>query len=207
MATSDASAISDAFVAEALAFEDPDRLDAWLTAHPAPQPGLWVRIAKKGTGVRSVSARDVNDLALCHGWITGQRRKLDETYFLQRITPRRPGSDWSMVNVRRVGELTAAGRMRPGGVAEVAAAEADGRWATAYESQKLAGVPEDLAAALEQNPGAGQAFRRLGKTDRYLVVLGLLKARTPRTRAARLRAAVAELASGPRENRSLGSTD
>lgn len=204
MATSDAAA---ALAAEALAFEAPDLLDAWLTAHPAPHPGLWVRIAKKGTGVRSVGARDVNDLALCHGWITAQRRRLDERYFLQWITPRRPGSDWSMVNVRRVGELTAAGRMRPGGVAEVAAAEADGRWAGAYESQKLAEVPQDLASALERNPGAGQAFRRLGKTDRYLVVLGLLKARTPRTRAARLQAAVAELVAGRRENRSLGSTD
>lgn len=181
---------------EALAFESPEHLDAWLTAHPAPHPGLWVKVAKKGTGIRSVSARDVNDLALCHGWITGLRRRLDEAYFLQRITPRRPGGDWSMVNVRRVGELTAAGRMRAGGLAEVAAAEADGRWAAAYESQRHATVPEDLAAALEGNPDAGQAFERLGKTDRYLVVLGLLKARTPQTRAARLQSALTELTTG-----------
>lgn len=127
---------------EPRAFPDADHLDAWLTAHPAPHPGLWVKLAKKGSGVPSVSAGDVNDVALCHGWITGNRRRLDETYYLQRITPRRPRSDWSMVNVRRVEELTAAGRMRPGGLAEVDAAKADGRWAAAYESQKEAGVPE-----------------------------------------------------------------
>ncbi|WP_328506065.1 YdeI/OmpD-associated family protein [Streptomyces sp. NBC_00391] len=183
---------------EARAFPDVDHLDAWLTTHPAPPSGgLWVQVAKKGTGIRSVGAGEVNDVALCHGWITGHRRRLDESYFLQRITPRRPGGDWSMVNVRRVGELTAAGRMRPGGLAEVASAKADGRWAAAYASQKESGVPEDLTAALDGNPRARQAFERLGKTDRYLVVLGLLKARTPHTRAARLRTALAGLETGP----------
>lgn len=179
--------------AEAQAFPDVDHLDAWLAAHPAPHPGLWVKVAKKGTGIASVSAGDVNDVALCHGWITGNRRRLDEAYYLQRITPRRPRGDWSMVNVRRVEELTAAGRMRPGGLAEVNAAKADGRWAAAYESQKEATVPEDLAAALEHHPRARRTFDQLGRTDRYLVILGLLKSRTPHTRAARLRAALSRL--------------
>ncbi|MEW2404251.1 YdeI/OmpD-associated family protein [Streptomyces sp. NPDC046862] len=178
---------------EVRAFDDADQLDAWLAAHPAPHPGLWVKVAKKGAGLRSVSARDVNDVALCHGWITGNRSRLDASYFLQRITPRRPRSDWSLVNVRRVEELTAAGRMRPGGLAEVSAARADGRWSAAYESQRDATVPEDLARALERNPRARQAFERLGRTDRYLVMLGLLKARTPELRATRLAAAVAGL--------------
>ncbi|UUU25130.1 YdeI/OmpD-associated family protein [Streptomyces sp. DSM 40750] len=178
---------------ETRAFQDADHLDAWLSARPAPHPGLWVKVGKKGSGVRSVSAGDVNDVALCHGWITGNRRRLDETYFLQRITPRRPGSDWSMVNVRRVEELNATGRMRAGGLAEVAAAKADGRWAAAYESQREATVPEDLATALEHSPRARRSFERLGKTDRYLVILGLLKARTPQTRAARLKVALATL--------------
>lgn len=186
---------------EALAFPDAAHLDAWLTAHPAPRTGdLWVRIAKKGSGIRSVTAGEVNDVALCHGWITGIRRRLDETYFLQRITPRRPGGDWSTVNVRRVAELTAAGRMRTGGLAEVAAARADGRWAAAYASQKEATVPDDLAAALAENPAARDAFDRLGRTDRYLLVLTLLKARTPRTRETRLRSVLAALGTeGPNE--------
>ncbi|MDX3838380.1 YdeI/OmpD-associated family protein [Streptomyces europaeiscabiei] len=183
--------------AEAHAFPDAGRLDAWLTAHPAPSSGgLWVKVAKKGSGNRSVSAGDVNDVALCHGWITGHRRRLDEAYFLQRITPRRPGGDWSMVNVRRVGELTAAGRMRAGGLAEVAAARADGRWEAAYESQKNAVVPEDLAAALERNPRAKAAFDGLGRTDQYLAMLGVLRARTPQSLAAQVAAAVARLEEG-----------
>lgn len=168
-------------------------LDAWLTAHPAPHPGLWVKVAKKGSGIPSVSAADVNDVALCHGWITGQRRALDESYFLQRITPRRPGSLWSMVNVRRVAELTEAGRMRPAGLAEVNAAKADGRWEAAYESQKEATVPAELAVALDENPRARAAFEKLGRTDRYQVMLGLLRARTPRRRADQVAAIIREL--------------
>lgn len=173
-------------------------LDSWLTAHPAPHPGLWVKVARKGSGIPSVSAADVNDVALCHGWITGQRKGLDESYYLQRITPRRPGSLWSVVNVRRVEELTAAGRMRPGGLAEVAAARADGRWEAAYASQREAGVPEELAAALKRNPRAAAAFEALGRTDRYLAMLGVLRARTPRSRAAQVAAAVAKLEAGRR---------
>ncbi|MEU0387070.1 YdeI/OmpD-associated family protein [Streptomyces chartreusis] len=173
-------------------------LDSWLTAHPSPHPGLWVKVAKKGSGIPSVSAADVNDVALCHGWITGRRKGLDESYYLQRITPRRSGSLWSVVNVRRVDELTAAGRMRPGGLAEVAAARADGRWEAAYASQQEAGVPEELAAALERNPRAAAAFEALGRTDRYLAMLGVLRARTPRSRAAQVAAAVAKLEAGRR---------
>ncbi|MFJ7343790.1 YdeI family protein [Streptomyces sp. NPDC101110] len=178
-----------------LTFETPADLDSWLAAHPAPHSGLWVRIAKKGSGIRSVGAADVNDLALCHGWITGRRKGRDEVCYLQRITPRRPGSVWSVVNVRRVGELTAAGRMRPGGLAEVAAARADGRWEAAYTSQKEAGVPGDLAAALERNPRAAAAFGALGRTDRYLAMLGVLRARTARSRAVQVAEAVRKLES------------
>ncbi|MGN9761412.1 YdeI/OmpD-associated family protein [Streptomyces sp. SD31] len=178
------------------AFASATALDQWLTGHPAPHPGLWIKVAKKGSGIHSVTAAEVNDVALCHGWITGRRRGLDAAYFLQRITPRRPGSLWSMVNVRRVEELTAAGRMRPAGLAEVDAAKADGRWAAAYESQKHATVPEDLAVALERSPRAKAAFDGLGRTDQYLVMLGVLQARTPESRAAQVGAAVAKLEAG-----------
>ncbi|QFR00531.1 OmdA domain containing protein [Streptomyces phaeolivaceus] len=176
------------------AFPDAAHLDALLAAHPAPPSGgLWVKVAKKGGGVRSVTAGEVNDVALCHGWITGTRRRLDESYFPQRITPRRPGGEWSRVNVRRVAELSAAGRMRPGGLAEVAAAQADGRWAAAYESQKEAAVPEELRAALERNPRAKAAFDGLGRTERYLAMLGVPRARTPRSLSAQVAATVRRL--------------
>ncbi|KMS75526.1 OmdA domain containing protein [Streptomyces viridochromogenes] len=179
--------------AQPLAFESAAALDAWLAEHPAPHPGLWVKVAKKGSGIPSVSAAEVNDMALCHGWITGQRKGLDASYYTQRITPRRPGSLWSMVNVRRVAELVAEGRMRPSGLAEVDAAKADGRWEAAYESQSNARVPDELTAALEENPRARAVFEKLGRTDRYQVMLGLLRARTPRGREAQVAAILREL--------------
>ncbi|MEU8790094.1 YdeI/OmpD-associated family protein [Streptomyces sp. NPDC048643] len=179
-------------------FADVEAMDAWLTEHAGLQGGVWVKVAKKGAGPVSVGAADVNDVALCHGWITGHRKGYDDVWFLQRITPRRPGSVWSAVNVRRVEELTEAGRMRPGGLAEVASARADGRWAAAYASQKEATVPDDLDSALGESPRARSFFDGLGRTDRYRAVVGLLRARTPETRAARLRAVLAELEAGRR---------
>ncbi|KOG34653.1 YdeI/OmpD-associated family protein [Streptomyces resistomycificus] len=179
---------------ESRPFETVSDLDSWLTSHPAPHPGLWVEIAKKSSGLPSVTAAEVNDAALCHGWITGLRKSLDATHYRQRITPRRPGSLWSMVNVRRVEELTAAGRMRPAGLAEVDAARADGRWSAAYESQRDATVPDDLAAALARDPRARAAFEGLGRTDQYLAMLPVLRARTPESRAAQVAVAVDRLA-------------
>ncbi|MFI6279396.1 YdeI family protein [Streptomyces sp. NPDC050988] len=173
-------------------------LEAWMSAHPGLRAGIWLKIAKKASGLPSITIEEALDVALCHGWIDGQRRGLDDSYYLQRYTPRRPGSLWSMVNVRKVEALTAAGRMRPPGLAEVAAAKADGRWEGAYESQRNATVPDDLAAALDRSPRAKAFFEGLGRTDQYLVVLGLLKARTPEVRAARLEKAVKGLESGRR---------
>ncbi|MEV4685597.1 YdeI/OmpD-associated family protein [Streptomyces kurssanovii] len=181
-----------------LAFAGLPELEAWLEEHHGTAPGLWVELAKKGSGVPSPSAGDVNDAALCYGWITGLRRSRDDVRYLQKITPRRPRSTWSQVNVKRVEELTAAGRMREAGLAEVAAAEADGRWEAAYASQRDAEVPPDLTAALRENPRAREAFESLGRTERYQIVLGLLKARTDRTRKARLERTLATLTSdGP----------
>ncbi|WP_328493756.1 YdeI/OmpD-associated family protein [Streptomyces sp. NBC_00414] len=181
---------------EIKAFTDAAQLDAWVSAHEGLRGGVWLRIAKKGSGVPSITVTEALDVALCHGWIDGQRRRLDASFYLQRYTPRRRGSLWSKVNVRKVEALTAAGRMRPTGHAEVAAARADGRWEAAYESQRDATVPDDLAAALDRSPRAKACFDGLGKTGRYLVVLGLLRARTPEVRAARLRKAVTGLESG-----------
>ena len=101
--------------AEVKVFTDVAQWDAWLSAHPGLRSGIWLKIAKKGSGLPSITVTEALDAALCHGWIDGQRRGLDESYYLQRYTPRRPGSLWSMVNVRKVEALTAAGRMRPPG--------------------------------------------------------------------------------------------
>ena len=119
-------------VTEELTFDDADAFDAWLAANHARPEGIWIRMAKKGSGVPSVTSDEAVDVGLCWGWISSHRKALDGTHFLQKYTPRRPRSRWSKVNVAKVEALTAAGRMRPPGQAEVDAARADGRWDAAY---------------------------------------------------------------------------
>ncbi|WP_327712700.1 YdeI/OmpD-associated family protein [Streptomyces sp. NBC_00464] len=172
------------------------QLESWLEQHHADRTGLWLKIAKRNSGVESVSAAEVIDSVLCFGWIDGQRKSFDEVYYLQRITPRRRRSVWSQINVEKVEALLAAGRMRESGLAEVEAARSDGRWAAAYLSQSKATVPADLAAALEADEPARLFFEGLGGSDRYLVLLRLMTATTPEVRAARLQKAVASLAAG-----------
>lgn len=184
---------SSADDAEVAFFRDADAFEAWLADHVDHTPGVWLKIAKKRSGIASLTDDEAVDVGLCFGWISGQRRSLDDQYYLQKYVPRRPRSRWSQVNVRKVEELTDAGRMRPSGIAEVEAAKADGRWAAAYTSQKDATVPADLAAALAASPRAAETFAALGKTDQYAVILDLTTARTPETRSAHLRTAIAAL--------------
>ena len=179
--------------AEVRPFRDADEFDAWLTDHHDHQPGVWLRLAKASSGVASMTADEAVDVGLCWGWISGQRRGLDETWYLQKYVPRRPRSRWSQVNVRKVEELTAAGRMRPPGTAQVEAARADGRWEAAHVSQKEFTVPADLRAALDAQPRAAAAYAALGRTEQYAVVLDLVTAREPGLRATRLATAVARL--------------
>lgn len=181
-----------------MAFSGGEELEAWLAQHHGDTPGIWLLLARKGSDLPSPGAEEILDGTLAYGWITGKRMARDERSYLQKITPRRPRSLWSQVNVRQVEALTAAGRMREPGLAEVRAARADGRWEAAYPSQKDATVPDDLAAALAAEPAAARAFEALGRTDRYLVILSLWQARTAKTRAARLERAVATLAAGDR---------
>ena len=179
--------------AETIFFPDVAAFESWLDVNLDHQPGVWLKIAKKSSGIPSLTDDEAVDVGLCFGWISGQRRSLDDTYYLQKYVPRRPRSRWSQVNVRKVQELTAACRMRPSGLAEVEAAQADGRWDAAYESQKDATVPPDLADALASSPRAAQAFEALGKTGQYAVILDLVTARTPGTRSTHLSKAIAAL--------------
>ncbi|MFC9244828.1 YdeI family protein [Streptomyces sp. NPDC057136] len=181
---------------ETLFFERAAELESWLDAHHGTRAALWIKLAKKASGIASVTAAEVVETVICYGWIDGQRRSCDETYYLQKITPRRPRSTWSLVNVRKVEALTAAGRMREPGLAEVRAARADGRWAAAYPSQSEAIVPADLEAALAGNTEAARHFEQLGRSARYLVFLRLATARTPAVRSARLRKVTERLAAG-----------
>jgi uncharacterized protein YdeI (YjbR/CyaY-like superfamily) len=180
-------------LADVIAFSNAAEFETWLADHVDERQGVWLKIAKKGSGVASLTGDEAIDVGLCYGWISGQRKVHDEVYYLQKYVPRRPGSRWSQVNVRKVEALVEAGRMRPGGLAEVEAAKADGRWDAAYESQRDASVPPDLAAALTASPLAAQAFDSLSKSGQYGVILDVVTARTARTRAAHLRKAITAL--------------
>jgi uncharacterized protein YdeI (YjbR/CyaY-like superfamily) len=179
--------------ADVLTFKDAAEWESWLAGHHESPAGAWLAIAKKNSGRASVTIDEALDVALCFGWIDSQRKSLDATHYLQKYSRRRPGSSWSKVNVDKVQALIEAGRMREPGLREVAAAQADGRWASAYESQRNATVPPDLEAALAGNERAQRTFDGLGRTERYAVILRLEKARKPEVRAARLQEAVLRL--------------
>ncbi|MDU0304703.1 YdeI/OmpD-associated family protein [Streptomyces sp. PAL114] len=185
---------------EVRAFPDAAAFEAWPAEHHTRREGMWVKVAKKASGIASVTEDELVDVGLCWGWISGQRRRLDDRYYLQKYGPRRPRSLWSRVNVEKVAALAAEGRMREPGLAEVRRAREDGRWDRAYASQRTAEVPDDLAEALAANPAARTAFDALDRTARYLALLPLLRAATPETRRKRLERTVRDLAEGRRDD-------
>lgn len=167
--------------------------ETWLESHHERPGGVWLRIAKKGSKKTSVTISEALDIALCYGWIDSQRIGYDETYYLQRYSPRRPKSPWSKLNRERVEALMATGRMRPAGLLEIEAAKEDGRWNAAYESQRNVNMPSDLEAALAQNVQARNTFSLLDKTAQYAILLPILKATTSERRAACLQKAITTL--------------
>ncbi|MEW1546387.1 YdeI/OmpD-associated family protein [Streptomyces tsukubensis] len=185
---------------EIIAFPDAAAFESWLAEHHGRHEGVWIKVAKKKSGIPTVTDDELVDIGLCYGWVSGQRRSLDERYYLQKYVPRRARSLWSQVNVDKVAALTAAGRMREPGLAEVRRAQEDGRWAAAYESQRTATVPPALATALEADPEARKAFDALDRTGRYQLILPLLQALTPEARELRLGKALHTLrgTDGPR---------
>jgi uncharacterized protein YdeI (YjbR/CyaY-like superfamily) len=179
--------------ADIVAFADAAQWESWLADHHERKAGVWVKIAKKSSGKTSVTLAEALDVALCYGWIDSQRKSYDEDHYLQRYSPRRRNSSWSQVNVDKVEALMAAERMREPGLAAVLAAKADGRWDAAYQSQRNATVPHDLAAALARNERARHHFELLDRTHQYALFLRLVKAKTPGNRAVQLRRMVASL--------------
>jgi uncharacterized protein YdeI (YjbR/CyaY-like superfamily) len=177
-------------------FSSQDDWRAWLDDHHAESPGLWIKMAKKASGIASVTHPEALDVALCYGWIDGQRNSFDDTWFLQRFTPRRPKSKWSQINRDKVADLTERGLMRPAGEREVERAKADGRWEAAYPSQRNLTVPDDFQAALDADDAAGQSFANLDRANRYAILYRLFDAKRPETRAKRIEDFVAMLAEG-----------
>jgi uncharacterized protein YdeI (YjbR/CyaY-like superfamily) len=168
----------------AIGFASAGELERWLEENHASSEGIWLKVAKKG--VPGVTYPEALSLALCFGWIDSQKKALDESFFLQRFTPRRPRGRWSRKNRDQAEELIAAGRMRPAGLAEVEAARADGRWQAAYEGQRDAKVPADLQAALDANEAAREFFATLDGANRYAILYRLDEAKKPETRERRL---------------------
>ena len=174
-------------------FADRTEFQAWLSAHHASQPGLWLRIAKAAAPLRSVTYAEALDVALCFGWIDGQKKSYDADSFLQKFTPRQKRSPWSKRNREHAERLIAAGEMHPAGLAAVAAAKADGRWDRAYDSAGTATVPEDLRAALDEHPQASAFFETLTGANRYAILYRVQTAVKPETRARRIAEFVAML--------------
>jgi uncharacterized protein YdeI (YjbR/CyaY-like superfamily) len=179
-----------------VSFPSAEEFEAWLTAHHTDTDGIWLKIAKKGSGVKSVTYAEALEVSLCFGWIDSQKKGFDEKCFLQRFTPRRPRGKWSRINRDAAEGLIAAGKMRPAGIAEVEAAKADGRWEAAYEGQRKAEVPADLRRELSRNKVAREFFTALDGANRYAIIYRLNEAKKPETRKRRLRKFVEMLERG-----------
>ena len=170
--------------------------EQWLEVNHTSADCVWIKYPKKGSGIPSLSYEEAVLAGLCYGWIDGQAAGQDETYWLQRFTPRRAKSKWSKINRERAEKLIAEGKMRPAGLREVEQARADGRWEAAYDSPSTISVPEDLLAALEKNEAARLFFGTLDGQNRYAILYRINDAKKPETRASRIEKFVAMLSEG-----------
>jgi uncharacterized protein YdeI (YjbR/CyaY-like superfamily) len=182
-----------------LFFSSPADLEAWLEENGEASDGIWVKFAKKASGIRSVVYGEAVELALCHGWIDGQVKRLDDDHYLQKFTPRRPRSNWSKINREKAERLIAEGRMSPAGLREVERAKEDGRWDDAFDPPTTATVPDDFQSALDAEPAALEFFESLAATKRYSFLYRIREAKRPETRAKR----IAEYVELLREGRTL----
>ena len=159
----------------------------WLEANQATSTGVWLRLAKKGSAIQSVSYAEALEAALCYGWIDAQKRGESEQAWLQRFTPRRTKSIWSKMNREKAASLIKAGRMQPAGLQQVERAQQDGRWDAAYDSPASAEVPGDFASALDRNARAKAFFRTLDRANRYAILWRIQTVKRAETRARRIR--------------------
>jgi len=177
-----------------LSFETQQDWETWLAEHHTDSKGIWLKIAKKETGIASVNYSEALDSALCYGWIDGQKAAFDDRYWLQKFTPRRAKSGWSKVNCDKAMALIAEGRMQPAGLRQVELAKADGRWESAYHSQSRITVPEDFQSELDKNPQAKEFFGTLNSANRYAILYRLQTAKRLETRTARIQKFIEMLA-------------
>jgi uncharacterized protein YdeI (YjbR/CyaY-like superfamily) len=160
--------------------------EVWLEAEHAVSDGIWLKVGKKTAPGPSVSYAEALEVALCFGWIDGQKRSFDADYWLQRFTPRKAGSKWSKINTEKADALVAAGRMRPAGQLQADKARADGRWDAAYAGQRTSTVPDDLRAALDANPAAAAFFATISSVNRYAIIYRIGSVKRAETRARKI---------------------
>lgn len=170
-----------------LPFASQSKFADWLAKNHEKSNGLWLKIAKKDSGISSATYMEAVDIALCYGWIDGQKNSFDEKYFLQKFTPRRPKSIWSKINVEKVKRLIESGQMKPAGLKAIESAKADGRWANAYDGPKNMLVPEDFQRALDKNKKAKVAFESLKSSERYSFLSQIHNAKKAETRKKRIK--------------------
>lgn len=176
-----------------LPFKDKKAWSAWLAKNHAKSPGLWLKFAKKGADVKSVTYSEALEAALSYGWIDGQKQAFDESFWLQKFTPRGPRSIWSKINRDKAEALIASGEMKPAGFAAIERAKENGQWEGAYESQSRISVPDDLQAELDRHPKAKTFFATLNSVNRYAILFRVHNAKKPETRAKRIQQFVAML--------------
>jgi uncharacterized protein YdeI (YjbR/CyaY-like superfamily) len=170
--------------------------EAWLKANHAGSSGVWLQIQKKDSAKKSLTYAEALDVALCYGWIDGQKNRHDESSWLQKFTPRRPRSVWSKKNIENAERLILGGKMKPAGLVEIEAAKEDGRWKAAYDSPRTATIPEDFLKALRKNKKAEVFFKTLNKTNLFSIAYRLQTAKTSATREKRIAVILEMLAKG-----------
>jgi uncharacterized protein YdeI (YjbR/CyaY-like superfamily) len=178
------------------AFKDAKAWEAWLAKNQRAADGIWMRLAKKASGIKSITYPEAVEVALCHGWIDGLKRPESATTWLQRFTPRRLRSMWSEINREKALALIADGKMKPAGLAEIERAQRDGRWNAAYASPKSATVPPDFEMELNRHPRAKVFFKTLSRTNSYAIMWRIQTAKKPETRAKRIRSFIERLEKG-----------
>ena len=178
---------------EVIEFEDTEAFRVWIDKNHRTTSGIWLKLHKKSSGLTSISYAEALDIALCFGWIDGMRRSYDDFSFLQKITPRRPRSLWSKRNIEHVTRLIDKGLMTSAGLEEVERAQADGRWATAYDGPSTMTFSKSFLAELNKYPEAEAYFNSLTKSARFTIGLQLQTAKTQKTLEARQARAIQKL--------------
>lgn len=178
--------MSGAKILPTIGFATQQHWELWLRENHGEAKGIWLKLAKKDSGIASISYAEALDVALCYGWIDGQKASLDKQYWLQKFTPRIPRSIWSKVNREKAMALIAEGRMQPAGLEQIELAKADGRWEQAYESQSKITIPDDFQSVLDQHPQAKDFFATLDSRNRYAILYRIQTAKKVETRSARI---------------------